>query len=323
MTSQPGVVDNVPLPLLASGKVRELYALPTHPDALLFVASDRISAYDVVLTTGIPNKGSVLTQLSAYWFRILAPLVSPLLPDSIPFRHHFLHLGVPQDVDAALTPSQHEAMASRSMTVRRLRILPIEAIVRGYIAGSAWKEYCATGTIHGISLPAGLKQCSRIPDGPLYTPSTKAPAGQHDENIHPDRAVEILGGDKDLADKVAALAKAIYSAAAKYAEERGIIIADTKFEFGVDDATGEVVLVDEVLTPDSSRFWPLDRYEEGRDQDSFDKQILRNWLTESGLKGKHGISINEAIAKKTEDRYRDAFRMITGKTLEEVIASAQ
>ena len=300
---------NVSLPHLTSGKVRDLYSLPSDPSSLLFVASDRVSAYDVVLSSGIPNKGAILTQLAAHWFSLLPSLV----PGNLSLKHHFLRLGPPGDV--VMPAAERKAITPRSMTVRKLRVLPIEAIVRGYLAGSAWQEYKRQGTIHGIKLPEGLKQCSSIPGGAIYSPSTKAPAGQHDENIHPSRAADILGSQARAA-RVEELALAVYNAAASYAQERGIIIADTKFEFGLDEETGDVVLVDEVLTPDSSRFWPVDGYEEGRDQESFDKQILRNWLKDSGLKGKEGVMIDGAVAKKTEERYREAFRMLTGRTFE-------
>ncbi|KAJ2891456.1 Bifunctional purine biosynthetic protein ade1 [Zalerion maritima] len=296
------------IPHLAKGKVRDLFCLPNHPDTLLFVASDRISAYDVVLTNGIPNKGVLLTQLTAHWFSVLPSLVPGL-------KHHFLNLGAP--ADSGLSEDERKAIAPRSMTVRKLKVFPIEAIVRGYITGSVWKEYEKHGTVHGISVPAGIKQCGQLPGGALYTPSTKAPAGEHDVNIHPDEAIKIVG--EKYAKRIEELSLAIYKAGAAYAKERGIIIADTKFEFGHDLETDEVVLIDEVLTSDSSRFWPLDTYEAGRDQDSFDKQILRNWLTEKELKGKEGVEMDEAIAKKTAERYRNAFTMLSGKTIEDVL----
>ncbi|KAK1833142.1 phosphoribosylaminoimidazolesuccinocarboxamide synthase, variant [Podospora conica] len=206
------------------------------------------------------------------------------------------------------------------MQVRRLKVFPLEAIVRGYITGSAWKEYEATGTVHGLPQPAGLRQCEAFPR-PIYTPSTKAELGQHDENISPARAAEIVG--EGYAKRIEELALRVYEAGAAYARERGIIIADTKFEFGLDEETDEIVLVDEVLTPDSSRFWPAEGYEVGRDQDSFDKQFLRNWLTAGGLKGKEGVEMPEEIAEATGARYRDAFRMLTGRTLEETLAEAE
>ncbi|PKS09392.1 hypothetical protein jhhlp_004007 [Lomentospora prolificans] len=278
---------NVPsLEKLSTGKVRDIFALT--PSTLLFVASDRISAYDVILSNGIPNRGAILT------------LASPTGSSS---------LLVPADQAASL---RH-----RSMQVRKLRILPIEAIVRGYLAGSGWKEYQKSGTVHGIALPAGLRECEKLPTGALFTPSTKAPQGQHDENIHPDKVPAIIG--EKYAKRVEELALSIYNAAAAYALERGIIIADTKFEFAVDDETDEVVLADEVLTPDSSRFWDANTYEPGRDQDSFDKQIVRNWLVAQGVKGKEGVTLPDEICKATEDRYKDVFLRLTGKKFEDAV----
>lgn len=217
------------------------------------------------------------------------------------------------------------------MQVRKLRILPIEAIVRGYITGSAWKEYQTHGTVHGLPVKAGLRESEAFPDGPIYTPSTKAELGEHDENIHPDKgiaptsiimlgreeeklivgvAVEIIG--EKYAATVASLSVQLYKIAHEYALSRGVIIADTKFEFGVDEETGEVVLADEVLTPDSSRFWPKDTYEIGRGQASFDKQFLRDWLVKEGLKGKEGVRMTDEIAEKTSEKYKEAWEKITG-----------
>ncbi|PHH72418.1 hypothetical protein CDD82_5984 [Ophiocordyceps australis] len=211
------------------------------------------------------------------------------------------------------------------MLVRRLRVLKLEAIVRGYITGSAWNEYSSRSTVHGIPMPPGLQLCQKF-DKPLFTPSTKADAGAHDENIHPDDAWKELGGDeqtaRDLARRVQDLALSIYSAAAEYAEKRGIIIADTKFEFAIDDADGSLYLVDEVLTPDSSRFWPLESYKVGREQESFDKQIIRNWLTREGLKGKQGVTIPDDICKATEERYKDVFLKLTGSSFDQVAAKS-
>ncbi|CAI4211028.1 unnamed protein product [Parascedosporium putredinis] len=286
-------IDVPSLEKLSTGKVRDIFALPD-PSTLLFVASDRISAYDVILANGIPNRGAILTLASAHWFRLLPSLLPGL-------RTHFLSLDVPATVPAAAAPS----LRHRSMQVRKLRILPVEAIVRGYLAGSGWKEYQRAGTVHGIALPEGLRECERLPTGPLFTPSTKAPQGEHDENIHPDEVAALIG--EKYAARVRELALSIYQAAADYALERGIIIADTKFEFAVDDATDEVVLADEVLTPDSSRFWDAATYEAGRDQDSFDKQIVRNWLVANGVKGKEGVVLPEDVCNATEARYKDVF----------------
>jgi phosphoribosylaminoimidazole-succinocarboxamide synthase len=201
------------------------------------------------------------------------------------------------------------------MVVRKLRVFPIEAIVRGYITGSAWKEYLKSNTVHGISMPKGLQEAQAFPQGAIYTPSTKAEAGKNDENIHPSKAAEIVG--EKYASRIEELALKLYTTARDYAYERGIIIADTKFEFGLDEETDEVVLVDEVLTPDSSRFWPRESYQVGRDQESFDKQYLRNWLTREGLKGKPGVEMPEEIVKETRAKYVEAFEKLTGKTWEE------
>ncbi|KAJ5198321.1 uncharacterized protein N7498_007438 [Penicillium cinerascens] len=285
------------LPLVARGKVRDLYEVDDK--TLLFVATDRISAYDVIMENGIPNKGVLLTLCTKTWFKILTEAVPGL-------RTHFLTLDLPAQIPASLRP----VLQNRSMQVRKLRILPIEAIVRGYITGSAWKEYQKSGTVHGLAVPAGLQESEAFPNGPIYTPSTKAELGEHDENIHPDEAVKIVG--ERYAARIAELAIQLYKAAHTYALERGVIIADTKFEFGVDEETDEVVLADEVLTPDSSRFWPKDTYAIGRGQASFDKQILRDWLVAEGLKGKQGVRMSDEIAQKTAEKYKEAWEKITG-----------
>ncbi|SPN99803.1 probable phosphoribosylaminoimidazole-succinocarboxamide synthase [Cephalotrichum gorgonifer] len=293
---------------LSSGKVRDIFVVDAQ--TLLFVASDRISAYDAILANGIPNKGAILTLASAHWFGLLPSLLPSL-------RTHFVSLSIPASLP--VTDDERAALRNRSMVVRKLRILPIEAIVRGYITGSGWKEYKSKGTVHGISLPAGLQQCERLPQ-PLYTPSTKAEAGEHDENIHPSQAAALIGSEH--AAKVEALSLAIYTAAAQYALERGIIIADTKFEFALDE-NDEVVLADEVLTPDSSRFWDAATYAPGRDQDSFDKQIVRNWLTKEGLAGKEGVELPAEVCTATEEKYKDVFLKLTGKTFEDAAKAAQ
>ncbi|KAI4866625.1 phosphoribosylaminoimidazole-succinocarboxamide synthase [Hypoxylon rubiginosum] len=297
-------VNLTSLPKLAEGKVRDLYSVDDH--TLLFVTTDRISAYDVVMKNGVPDKGALLTQQSAHWFRILSEKVPGL-------KTHFLTTDVP----AAVSAQEAQLIRTRSMQVRKLKVFPLEAIVRGYVTGSAWKEYAARGTVHGTPLPPGLRECDAVPGGPIYTPSTKAPLGQHDENISRERAAQIVG-DK-YAARIEDLALRVFAAGQAHALERGIIIADTKFEFALDEATDEVVLVDEVLTSDSSRMWPRDRYEPGRDQESFDKQFLRNWLTENGLKGKEGVEVPEDILRATSDRYKEVFRRLTGKTLEETL----
>ncbi|KAL4922178.1 hypothetical protein BDW62DRAFT_197414 [Aspergillus aurantiobrunneus] len=285
------------LPLIASGKVRDLYEVDDK--TLLFVATDRISAYDVIMENGIPEKGILLTLCTQKWFQILT--------DAIPsLRTHFITLDLPPQIPPSLRP----VLQNRAMQVRKLRILPIEAIVRGYITGSAWNEYKKSGTVHGLPVREGLKESEPFPDGPIYTPSTKAEQGEHDENIHPDKAVEIVG--EPYASTIAELAVKLYKTAHAYALTRGVIIADTKFEFGVDEETNEVVLADEVLTPDSSRFWPKDSYEVGRGQQSFDKQFLRDWLVKEGLKGKPGVRMTDEIAQRTSEKYREAWERITG-----------
>ncbi|KAI1806975.1 SAICAR synthetase [Daldinia bambusicola] len=292
------------LPKLATGKVRDLYSVDEN--TLLFVTTDRISAYDVVMKNGVPNKGALLTLQSVHWFNVLSAKVPGL-------KTHFLSTDVPRAVSA----DEAQLIRNRSMQVRKLKVFPVEAIVRGYITGSAWKEYKARGTVHGTPLPPGLRECDAIPGGPIYTPSTKAPLGQHDENISREQAATIVG--ERYAARIEDLALKIFRAGQEYAAERGIIVADTKFEFGLDEQADEVVLVDEVLTSDSSRMWPKDKYEPGRDQESFDKQFLRNWLTENGLKGKEDVEVPEDVIRATAERYGEVFRRLTGKTLEEAL----
>lgn len=308
MAEQVLSIDLKSLPKVASGKVRDLYDLS--PETMLFVSSDRTSAYDVIMDNGIPGRGTLLTLISAFWFRLLTREVPGLTT-------HFVTLQPPTD---RLTADELALVRARSMQVRKFKIFPVEAIVRGYLAGSAWNEYRAHGTVHGLPMPAGLRQCEAFPQGPIYTPSTKAEYGEHDENITPARAAEIIGNPAHAA-RIEELALAVFRAGAAHARERGILIADTKFEFGLDEATGEVVLVDECLTPDSSRMWPADKYEAGRDQESFDKQILRNWLTKEGLKGKQGVSLPDEVRQATLARYKDVFQRLTGRTLEEAIAA--
>src|SRR5437016_6479528 len=244
------------LPKIASGKVREIYEVPD--GTLLLVASDRISTYDVVHPTPIPDKGAVLTGLSAFWFEHTEQIVA----------NHLISVtdGVPEEA------------RGRGMRVRRLEMLPVECVVRGYITGSGWKDYQATGAVSGIELPPGLRESDRLPT-PIFTPSTKAEAG-HDEAIDFDRAAELVG-DRDLTGRVRDASVALYCFAADHARDRGVILADTKFEFGL-DRSGELVVGDEVLTPDSSRYWPADGYEVGHGQPSFDKQYVRDWASSSG-----------------------------------------
>ena len=246
------------LPLLARGKVRDNYAVGA--DRILMVASDRISAFDVVMGEPIPGKGKLLTQMALFWFNKLGHIVP----------NHLTGVA-PESVVAADEVAQVEG---RSMLVKRLKPLPVEAVVRGYLAGSGWKEYQRNGQVCGVVLPPGLKNASRLA-APIFTPATKAASGEHDENIGFDRMAEIIGSE--LAGRVRAISIQLYQEAAAYALTRGIIIADTKFEFGLDD-DGKLVLMDEILTPDSSRFWPLESYQEGSNPPSYDKQFLRDWL---------------------------------------------
>jgi phosphoribosylaminoimidazole-succinocarboxamide synthase len=308
MASNPARVDSVQLtglPKIATGKVRDLYSVDDK--TLLFVASDRVSAFDVVMKNGIPDKGAILTLASAHWFRVLTEHIPEL-------KTHFIGLGPP----AGKLPAEEAALiAHSSMHVRKLKVFPIEAIVRGYLTGSAWKEYEARGTVHGMAVPAGMRLSQAFPGGALYTPSTKAEAGQHDVNIHPSEAAKLVG--EKYASRIESLALQIYNTARSYADARGIIIADTKFEFGLDPETDEIILVDEVLTPDSSRFWPKDKYEIGRDQDSFDKQFIRNWLIKEGLKAKAGVELPEEVCQATSKRYKEAFFLLTGTKFEDAV----
>ncbi|KAI4189885.1 MAG: hypothetical protein L6R41_001144 [Letrouitia leprolyta] len=293
------------LPLVARGKVRDLYEIDA--STLLFVTTDRISAYDVIMANGIPNKGSLLCLLTAHWFKILSEAIPNL-------QTHLITLELPSQIPT----DAREQYRNRCMQVRKLDIFKIEAIVRGYITGSAWLSYKKDGTVSGIKIPPGLKESEAFPDGPLYTPSTKAEQGEHDENIHPDKAAEIVG--TKYAKTIEELAIALYRHAAAYAYKRGIIIADTKFEFGLDRKTNQVILVDEVLTPDSSRFWPADTYKVGEAQSSFDKQHLRDWLVGQGLKGKDGVKIPDEVVAKTEAKYQEACERLTGRKWKEIIA---
>ncbi|KAF2665963.1 phosphoribosylamine--glycine ligase [Microthyrium microscopicum] len=285
---------------LSTGKVRELYEVDD--STILFVATDRVSAFDVVLSNGIPDKGALLTRLTAHWFSVL----SKAIPD---LKTHLLTLDLP----AKLAASEDAAAAQdRSMQVRKLKVFPIESIVRGYITGSAWSEYKKTGTVHGMKMPEGLQESEKL-EQPIWTPSTKAEVGEKDENISPEQAAGIVG--KDYADAIAALSLKLYKTARDYAAERGIIIADTKFEFGLDEATSppSVVLIDEVLTPDSSRFWDTEKYQVGKSQSSLDKQYLRDWLIDNGLKGKDGVSMPADVVDRTRQGYVEAYERLTGQ----------
>ncbi|KAF2273698.1 phosphoribosylaminoimidazole-succinocarboxamide synthase-like protein [Westerdykella ornata] len=291
------------LPRVASGKVRDLYEIDNK--TLLFVASDRISAYDVIMENGIPEKGAILTAVSIYWFNYLTSKIPGL-------RTHFLRAKLPEALES-LPADVKDTLRPRSMQVRKLEVFKVESIVRGYITGSGWAEYQKSGTVCGIKLPAGLVEGQKL-EKPLWTPSTKADYGEKDENISPAQAAEILGAD--FAREIERLSLEIYTAAAQRAEEVGIILADTKFEFGKDVENGDkVVLIDEVLTPDSSRFWPKETWEAnlGRAQPSFDKQYLRNWLTDNGLKGKEGVTVPEEVVLETAKKYKEAYERLTGQ----------
>ena len=277
------------LPLIASGKVREIYE--GRDETLLIVASDRISTYDVVHPTPIPDKGAVLTGLSTFWFERAASIVP----------NHMLSVsdGVPAEA------------RGRGMLVRRLDMLPIECVVRGYLSGSGWKDYQRTGEVCGIAVPSGLRESDRLPE-PIFTPATKAVEG-HDENIDFERAAELVG-DRALTERVRDVSLAVYQHAAEHARERGIILADTKFEFGL-DADGVLTLGDEVCTPDSSRFWPADQYEPGRLQPSFDKQFVRDWASSTGWdRNPPAPAIPDDVVARTREKYLEAYERITGES---------
>ncbi len=289
---------NLPsLPPPHRGKVRDIYDLG---DRLLIVATDRLSAFDVVLPTAIPDKGKILTQLSCYWFERTADIVS----------NHLLSTNV-EEFPPPCRPHP-PLLAGRSMLVRKAHPLLVECIVRGYLAGSGWAEYRATGSVCGITLPPGLSESSRL-KLPLFTPSTKGEYGEHDVNITFDQAVARIGAR--LADRVREFSLAIYERAHAYAADRGIIVADTKFEFGLDEETGELMLIDEVLTPDSSRFWPEDGYAPGRPQPSFDKQYVRDYLETVGWdKRPPAPPLPEEVVMQTRARYLEALKRLTGKS---------
>jgi phosphoribosylaminoimidazole-succinocarboxamide synthase len=275
------------------GKVRDIYAIDER--RMLIVTTDRLSAFDVVLPDPIPGKGAMLTQISRFWFDRTRQIVG----------NHILDTPLEEVVPDA---RERETIADRSMIVKRLRALPIEAVVRGYLIGSGWKDYQQTGAVCGIALPPGLKQADRLPE-PLFTPATKAEIGAHDENIDYERTVALIG--RGLAEQVRATALALYQFAAEHARARGIIIADTKFEFGTDDA-GHLTLIDEALTPDSSRFWPTDTYRPGISPPSFDKQFVRDYLeTLTWDKRAPGPKLPDEIIRKTAEKYAEAVRRLT------------
>jgi phosphoribosylaminoimidazole-succinocarboxamide synthase len=280
------------LKFLHRGKVRDLYAVGT--DRLLVIQTDRLSAFDVIMSDPIPEKGRVLTEMSFFWFKKLEHVIANHLTGVAP--------------ESVVAPDERGQVTGRAMVVRKLKPLRIEAVVRGYIIGSGWKDYQRTGTVCGIRLPAGLREAERLPQV-IFTPATKAPAGSHDENISIAEAEKIVGAE--LAAKVRAVSIQLYSEAAAYAKTRGIIIADTKFEFGTDDKGG-LVLIDEALTPDSSRFWPAVDYRIGTSPPSFDKQIVRDWLeTQPWNKKAPAPKLPLEVLGKTSEKYQEVLRLLT------------
>ena len=279
------------LPLLGRGKVRDIYAIGD--DKLLIVTTDRLSAYDVILPTPVPQKGRVLTELANFWFGKLASIVP----------NHLTGI----DPETVVAREEREQVRGRAIVVKKMKTLPVEAVVRGYLEGSGWKEYSEGGKVCGVPLPPGLKRASKLPE-PIFTPATKAEAGHHDENISFERMAQMLGEAR--AKEVRDTAIKLYTAAAEYALARGIIIADTKFEFGVDES-GKLHLIDEALTPDSSRFWPLSSWKEGASPESFDKQYVRNWLDAIGFERKPPAPAMPAdVAAKTSEKYQEAARRL-------------
>ena len=301
-------LTGVPLRHLRRGKVREVYIVDE--DRLLLVATDRVSAFDVVMAEAIPHKGAVLTQITAWWLRQFESLV----------RHHMLSANIDEIIAKLPSLADHRtSLAGRAMLCRRTDVFPVECVVRGYLSGSAWKEYRASGTLAGEPLPADLRESERL-EPAIFSPATKAEAG-HDENITMSRMAETVG--EEVALELERLSRLIYESGREIATKRGIIIADTKFEFGRDRA-GVITLIDEVLTPDSSRFWPADRYTPGTSQPSFDKQPLRDYLDGERRAGRWNgdappPSLPPAVVDATSARYLDAFRRITGSTLDEAV----
>jgi len=286
------------LPLLNRGKVRDIYDIDDKH--MLIVTTDRLSAFDVILPTPIPGKGRILTEISNFWFKQLSDIVPNQLSD----------LSLEDVLPDATERAQVEGQA---IVVKKLKALPIEAIVRGYIIGSGWKDYQKTGAICGISLPEGLQMADKL-EHAIYTPSSKADVGEHDENIDFAATVELLG--QDMAEQVRDVSLKLYSTARDYAAEHGIIIADTKFEFGL-DAEGSLTLIDEALTPDSSRFWPMETYAPGSSPESYDKQYIRDWLeTQDWNKKAPAPDVPEDIVKRTTEKYLEAYEKLTGKLLE-------
>ena len=285
------------LPLIHQGKVRDIYAI--NDETMLLVSTDRLSAFDVILPTAIANKGAMLTQMANFWFEKLKHIVpnhlTGIAPESV----------VTNDADKA-------QLGARAVVVKKLKALPIEAIVRGYLVGSGWKEYKQKGTVCGIPLPAGLQEASKLPS-PIFTPSSKAAVGEHDENISIMQVEALIG--KDMTQQVAKVAIQLYNEATEYALTKGIIIADTKFEFGL-DANGVLHVMDEVLTPDSSRFWPAESYKVGTNPPSYDKQYVRDWLESIGWnKSPPAPALPDDVARRTSEKYLEAYKKLTGQKL--------
>ncbi len=288
------------LSLIHQGKVRDIYAIDD--DTMLLVSTDRLSAFDVILPTGIANKGAMLTQMANFWFEKLKHVVP----------NHLTGIDPETVVSTADKAQLGTGNLSRAVVVKKLKPLQIEAIVRGYLVGSGWKEYKAKGTVCGIALPAGLQEASKLPT-PIFTPSSKAAVGEHDENISLEQCAALIG--TEMAEKVAKVAIQLYSEAAEYALTRGIIIADTKFEFGLDIA-GVLHVMDEVLTPDSSRFWPAESYQVGSNPPSYDKQYVRDWLESiQWNKAPPAPALPDDVAQRTSEKYLEAFEKLTGKKL--------
>ena len=278
---------------ISSGKVREIYEIDD--DKLLLVVSDRISAFDYILPAMIPNKGKVLNQISKFWFDYVTDIVP----------NHIISTNLKDFPEEFQSPE----FEGRSMLVKKLKMIPVECIVRGYITGSGWKSYKENGTVCGITLPEGLQESEKLPE-PIFTPSTKADLGEHDENISFDKVVEMLG--QELAEKLRDKTIDVYKKCSEYAAKKGVIIADTKFEFGLDE-NGELVLGDEVLTPDSSRFWPASDYAVGRSQKSFDKQYIRDWIKNTGYNPETKAPIPQEVIDTTAKKYIEAYETITGQ----------
>lgn len=280
------------LPFLHRGKVRDIYAVGD--DKLLVVQTDRLSAFDVIMEDPIPNKGRILTAMSNFWFKKFGHLMPNHMTDI--------------DPESLVAPEERDQVRGRAIVVKKFKAIPIEAIVRGYIIGTGWKDYQQTGAICGIKLPAGLKEAQKLPEV-IFTPSTKADVGEHDQNISFEKMKELVGAD--VADKVRHLAITLYKEAAEFAATKGILIADTKFEFGMDD-DGRIYLIDEILTPDSSRFWPASSYEVGMSPPSFDKQYVRDWLSAQPWdKTAPAPRLPDEVAQKTTEKYNEALRLLT------------